>query len=261
MSDQAPSPFPPPPTRTGDDVTILGAGASPVPPSNAGGKKEISHGLGVFGDAPDFSEAQSKAQDAENEGIIHSMRPNPTITICGVKCSDVSMESLALLQEIQSPFVQFDPKLSQNERRELKELAERRVGKRFADNDEGDEGAGEGQEAPTEEEELEPLDDEENKRLDELIEKAKEENKQFKNPMLSILVFFSLHDPNLDSDTLDEMVFERPKDLRKHALKLGRTLPPLDLEQAGLEIGLAIKRAKDGKVVPVNKDGPSPGNG
>lgn len=235
-----------------EDITIVGSGLE-KPQVNLGYEKQTNMGLGVFGEAPDFSEAQAKAQDLENQSIVSSMRKNPTITICGFKCNDVSMESLALLQETGSPFVKFEPLLSQKERQQLKSLAERRVGQKF----EGGEDSESGKAV-----ELEPLSEEESELLDKLLEKAKEENGQFNNPQLAILSFLALHDPSLSSDDLDTMVFEEPKQLRRHALKIGSSLPPIDLEEAGLQIGMAIKSAKDAKVIPVsNGSGGSPSMG
>lgn len=229
-------------TAAGDDVTNPQAKL----PLSARGKTEESMGLGIFADAdplPVMEDAQKKA----DAGIVSSMRTHPTIEVGGVKLNTVSMETLAMLQAINSPFVSFIPVLQPSERADLQKLAKQKMGMPEDDKLEGEE-------LEKAVAQIKPLTEEEDVYLDELSLKAKEENAQFTNPTLSILVFFAIHDPALGDVEREEMVFDEPKRLRSHALSMGRYVPMQDLEELGREIGQAIEDAKSTKVVPVSKD-------
>jgi len=222
----------------GTPIELLGVGSKP--PQPPGSNVEVKPGLGVFGDSPDFTEAAAKASDKVNESMAQAMREKALVNIAGMLCKPVSMESLAMLQQIGSPFVSFLPKLTKSERAELQRLA-----KKMAASEEGD---------------GEELTKAERKELDGLVNKVKEENAQFGNVTMSVLNFLAIHSPDVSDDDREEMIFDDPKLLRKHSLRLGRVMELVDMEQIGREIGQAVEDAKSTKVVPVSKDGPAPGN-
>jgi hypothetical protein len=229
-------------------------GSTPLRPSDLPGRKEVRHGLGVLGDDEDALSSQlgmmSKAQEEVDKGIVHAMRETASITIGGLSVLQVSMETLAMLQEIGSPFVTFTPILTSTERERLQKLANRKLGIT-------DETPAKGGKAPKNL----PLSSQEEQDLVMLLEKAKEENRQFQNAPLEVLKFFAIHDPSLSDAEREEMVFDDRKKLRSHALRCGRLLDMTNLDKLGEEIGRAIADAKSTKVRPVSKErGSSLGN-